>query len=53
MGVGGTRYVTFELDEKTDKKGECTIPFIYARPWEQGPPGWQSNPEAKIRLLVE
>merc|ERR1711935_1258037 len=46
MGVGGTRYVTFELDTETDMKGECTIPFVYTRPWEQGPAGWQSNPEA-------
>ena len=42
MGVGGTKYQTYQLDEKAEHSKECTLPFIYARPWEDKLPGWQS-----------
>ena len=53
MGVGGTKYMTFKLSESTQGTGECTIPFIYARPWEEQPPGWQESPESMVKLKIE
>ena len=50
MGVGGTKYMTFELSKDATEKGECVIPFLYNQPWGEFPPDWQMTPQSKIRL---
>ena len=47
IGAPGTRYVTFRVKENAH--GSCSMPFMYARPWEQEQ-DWMEGCRTKLNL---